>query len=278
MTVMNDNHSPTARTTPARARSAYRGGLIRPTAGIACGHVQANLIALPAADAADFARFARANPKPCPVLDTTDPGSVTSALINGDDLRTDLPQYRIWRDGELVEEVADARAAWAEHDDLVAFLIGCSFTFEFALLAAGIPIRHIDAGRNVPMYRTAIDCTPAGRFGGKLVVSMRGIPEERVTDAARVSGRYPRVHGAPVHIGDPAGLGITDLDAPDYGDPPVLEPGDVPMFWACGVTPQSVVVSSRPAFAITHAPGHMLITDARDDDYRADSPETRGTS
>ncbi|TDT31376.1 putative hydro-lyase [Naumannella halotolerans] len=267
---------PTATSTPAEARAAYRAGLVRPTAGIAHGHAQANLIALPAADAADFARFAELNPKPCPVLDMTAPGDHGSRLIGQGDLRTDIPRYRVWRHGELVEEVADATAAWAEHDDLVAFLIGCSFTFEFPLLDAGVPVRHIGAGRNVPMYRTMIDCIPAGRFSGKLVVSLRGIPESQVEDAVRISGHYPSVHGAPVHIGDPAAIGIDDLAAPDYGDPPILEPGDVPVFWACGVTPQSVVVASRPAFAITHAPGHMLITDARDDDYHVDNPAAEG--
>lgn len=259
--------APTARSTPAEARAAYRRGLVLPTAGIAHGHAQANLIALPAEDAADFRLFAERNPKPCPLLDVTEPGTVTSRLTAGGDLRTDIPRYRIWRDGVLVDEVTDATEAWAEHDDLVAFLIGCSFTFEFPLLDAGIPVRHITAGRNVPMYETTIDCEPAGRFSGRLVVSMRGIPEAQVEQAIEVSGRYPSVHGAPVHVGDPAALGIRDLMQPEHGDAPLLDPGDVPVFWACGVTPQAVVTASRPAFAITHAPGHMLVTDARDSDY-----------
>ncbi|WBU37881.1 putative hydro-lyase [Homoserinibacter sp. YIM 151385] len=259
---------PTAASTPAEARAAYRSGLLAPTTGVASGHAQANLIALPAEDAADFRRFAELNPKPCPILDETSPGAVTSRLTAGGDLRTDIPRYRVWRHGELVEERADAVEAWAEHDDLVAFLIGCSFTFEFPLLDAGIPIRHMAAGRNVPMYVTGIDCEPAGRFSGRLVVSMRGIPEDQVEAAIEVSGRYPAVHGAPVHVGDPAAIGIRDLHAPEHGDAPVLEPGDVPVFWACGVTPQAAVMASRPAFAITHAPGYMLVTDARDEDYR----------
>ncbi|MGY4718837.1 putative hydro-lyase [Naumannella huperziae] len=259
---------PDADSTPARARSAYRAGLVAPTAGIARGYAQANLIALPADQADDFRAFARANPRPCPLLDETAPGAVTSALAGDDlDLRTDLPGYRIWRDGELVAEMGDASAAWSERDDLVAFLIGCSFTFEFALLAAGVPVRHITAGRNVPMYATTVPCRPAGRFHGPLVVSLRGIPADRVDDAIAISGRYPAVHGAPMHVGDPGALGIADLDHPDFGDAPILEPGDVPVFWGCGVTPQAAVLASRPAFAITHSPGHMLITDTPDSAY-----------
>lgn len=260
--------APHADSTPAEAWAAYRRGLVAPTSGVARGAAQANLIVLPARDAADFRAFAAANPKSCPLLDVSEPGATTSRLIPGGDLRTDLPGYRIWRHGELVEERADAVDAWAEHDDLVAFLIGCSFTFEALLLDAGVPVRHIDAGRNVPMYRTSVECEPAGRFAGRLVVSLRGIPADQVDEAVEITGRYPAVHGAPVHIGDPGAIGITDLDRPDFGDPPVLEPGDVPVFWACGVTPQSALMESRPAFAITHAPGHMLVTDARDDDYR----------
>ncbi len=180
-------------------------------------------------------------------------------------MRTDLPAYRVYVDGELVEETPDATGWW--RDDLVSFLVGCSFTFEEALGAAGVPVRHAEQGVNVPMYRTARRCRGAGALGGPLVVSMRPVPADLVADAVRVTARYPSVHGAPVHVGDPGALGIADLDRPDYGDPVEVRPGEVPVFWACGVTPQAAVVESRPPLAIAHAPGHMLITDARDSDY-----------
>jgi uncharacterized protein YcsI (UPF0317 family) len=262
---------PNGRLAALAARARYRGGLVEPTAGTAPGMTQANLIALPRDWAYDFLLYAQRNPKPCPVLDVSEPGSPRTVLAEGADLRRDLPLYRVWRDGELAEEVADATAAWAEHPDLVAFLIGCSFTFERALADAGIEVRHVADKTNVPMYRTNRACRPAGRLHGEMVVSMRPIPAGRVADAATISGRFPAVHGAPVHVGDPAELGITDLAAPDFGHPPVAEPGDVPVFWACGVTPQAVLMASRPPFAITHAPGHMFVTDVPDTVYRVDA-------
>ncbi len=256
---------------PAAARARFADGLTVPTSGWSRGFVQANIIALPRELAFDMMVFAQRNPKPCPVLEVIDAGSVRAdpgGSVFSDlaaDIRRDVPLYRIFRDGEFVEEVADAAAVW--RDDFVTFVIGCSFTFEHPLLDAGVPVRHMTAGRNVPMYRTSTRCRPAGSLAGPLVVSMRGIPAAQVADAVRISSRYPTVHGAPVHIGDPAALGIESLDHPDYGDPPILEPGDIPVFWACGVTPQAMVMESRPSLAITHAPGHMLITDARDSDY-----------
>lgn len=249
------------------ARAAYRGGAVAPTSGVAHGLVQANLIAVPADWAFETLLFAQRNPKPCPVLEVLESGRTESILAPGSDLRTDLPAYRVWRDGELVEETTDASAAWEEHPDLVSFLIGCSFTFEAGLADAGIPIRHQELGRNVPMYRTSVDCAPAGRLRGELVVSMRPIPAARVADAVAISGRFPAVHGAPVHVGDPASLGIADLGAPDFGDAPELRDGELPVFWACGVTPQAAIMASRPPFALTHAPGHMLITDVPDAAY-----------
>ncbi|MDO5103900.1 MAG: putative hydro-lyase [Lautropia sp.] len=246
------------------ARAAYRSGRVAPTAGIARGMTQANLIALPREWAWDFLLYAQRNPKPCPVLDVVEAGAFDTVLAEGADLRTDLPLYRIWRDGCLVEALTDARAAWAEHPDLVTFLIGCSFTFENALIEAGIEVRHVTDGCNVAMYRTNIACRPAGRLKGNLVVSMRPIPANRVADACRISGRFPSVHGAPVQVGDPQALGIADLDRPDFGDPVRIEPGEVPVFWACGVTPQAAVMASGVPFAITHAPGHMFITDVPD--------------
>jgi uncharacterized protein YcsI (UPF0317 family) len=246
-------------------RAAIRSGdHTGPTAGLAPGYTQANLVALPEADAFDFLRFCVANPKPCPVLDVSDPGSSEPArTAAGADLRTDVPRYRIWHDGELVDEPTDAREHWRE--DLVAFLIGCSFTFERALLAEGLPIRHVEQGVNVPMYRTSVDCTPAGRFSGPLVVSMRPLTPEHAIRATQITSRYGPVHGAPVHVGEPAAIGISDLGAPDYGDAVEVRDGELPVFWACGVTPQAVAVASRPALMITHAPGHMFVTDARDE-------------
>ncbi len=249
------------------ARAAYRAGDAAPTSGVARGLVQANLIALPADWAYDMLLYAQRNPRACPVLEVLDAGATEPVMAPGSDIRTDIPGYRIWRDGELAEQTGDAREAWAEHPDLVSFLIGCSFTFEAGLVDAGIAIRHQELGRNVPMYRTSRPCAPAGRLRGELVVSMRPIAASRVADAVRISGRYPAVHGAPVHIGDPAALGIGDLQAPDFGDPPEVRDGEIPVFWACGVTPQAAVMASRPPFAVTHAPGYMFITDIPDAKY-----------
>ncbi len=250
--------------TPEAARSTFRAGHVAPTAGMAPGFTQCNLIALPRDWAFDFLLFAQRNPRPCPVLDVTEPGKATTLLAPGADLRRDLPLYRIWRDGVMVEETPDASAAWDSQPDLVAFLIGCSFTFETPLQQAGIEVRHITQGCNVPMYLTNRPCRPAGRLQGPMVVSMRPIPADRVAEAAVISGRYPGVHGAPVHVGAPEALGITDLARPDFGDPVEIRPGEVPMFWACGVTPQAALMASRPPFAITHAPGHMFLTDIPD--------------
>jgi uncharacterized protein YcsI (UPF0317 family) len=247
-----------------RARAAIRRGeWTGPTAGLAPGYTQANLVMLPAADAFDFLRFCVRNPKPCPVLEVTDPGSPEpAATAPGADLRTDVPRYRIYRDGEPDGEPTDVRDAW--RDDLVAFLIGCSFTFERALLADGLPVRHIEQGVNVPMYRTSRDCHPAGRYQGQLVVSMRPMTPGQAIRATQITSRYPTVHGAPVHVGDPDALGITDLAQPDYGDPVEIRSGEIPVFWACGVTPQAVAAASRPELMITHAPGHMFVTDVPD--------------
>ncbi|AJP05543.1 hypothetical protein TU94_05800 [Streptomyces cyaneogriseus subsp. noncyanogenus] len=251
---------------PETARARIREGLAGPTAGVAAGRTQANLIAVPADWAYDVLLFCTRNPQPCPVLDVTDAGSWTTVLAEGADLRTDLPRYRVWRDGELVDEPTDVRAHWRE--DLVSFLIGCSFTFEWALARAGVPIRHVEQGRNVPMYVTTRACRPAGRLRGPLVVSMRPVPPEHLAAAVRETRRFPAVHGGPVHCGDPSVLGIGDLGRPDFGDPVECAPDDIPVFWACGVTPQAAVAASRPPFAITHAPGRMFLTDVLDEQYR----------
>jgi uncharacterized protein YcsI (UPF0317 family) len=252
--------------TPAQAREVFRRGTARPTTGWANGFTQTNLIAVPEDWAYDVLLFCTRNPRPCPVLDVTDPGDPATRLAEGADLRTDLPRYRIWQNGVLAGEVSDATGLW--RSDMVAFSIGCSFTFETALAAEDVPLRHVEQGRNVAMYVTNRQCEPAGRLYGPMVVSMRQIPEDRVDDAIRITRAMPAVHGAPVHIDDPRALGIEDLSRPDFGDPVDAAPGDVPVFWACGVTPQAALMASRPPFAITHAPGYMFITDSRDSDYR----------
>ena len=249
---------------PAEARTRFRSGTITPTAGWAAGYAQANLVSVPTDLAYDVLLFAQRNPKPCPLLDVTEPGSWTTAVAPAADLRVDVPLYRVWRDGELVDEPTDVTHVW--RDDLVTFVIGCSFTFEAALLEAGVPVRHIEQGVNVPMFRTNRACRPAGRMRSELVVSMRPVPAGQVATAVQVTARVPAVHGAPVHVGDPEGLGIPDLEKPDFGDPVEIRAGEVPVFWACGVTPQAAIMASRPPFAITHAPGHMLVTDVRDAD------------
>jgi uncharacterized protein YcsI (UPF0317 family) len=245
------------------ARLACRSGQITgPTAGLAPGFVQGNLAILPKDLAADFLRFCHLNPKPCPVIGMSEPGSRQIPSLGIDlDVATDFPRYRVWRDGELVDEPTDVANIW--RDDLVAFVIGCSFSFEEALIADGLSIRHIDDCSNVPMYRTNIDCAPAGPFAGPMVVSMRPFTPGDAIRAIQITTRFPRVHGAPVHIGRPDLLGIADIAKPDYGDAVEIRDDEMPVFWACGVTPQSVIASVKPAFAITHAPGSMIVTDVR---------------
>jgi len=232
------------------------------TAGLAPGNVQANLVILPKALAHDFLRFSQANPKPCPVLAVSEPGDPQLPGLGADlDIRSDLPRYRVWRHGELVEEPFDLFHVW--RDDLVSFALGCSFSFEEALVEDGIELRHITCGSNVPMYRTSIPCMPAGLFAGPLVVSMRPLSPRDAIRAIQITSRFPSVHGAPVHIGLPETIGIKELGEPDYGDAVPVESDELPVFWACGVTPQAVIAESRPDFCITHAPGSMLITDLR---------------
>ncbi|WP_119419866.1 putative hydro-lyase [Desertibaculum subflavum] len=245
------------------ARAAIRSGRhAGPTAGLAPGMVQGNLAILPKAVAHDFLRFCDLNPKPCPVIGMSQPGDPMLPMLGGDiDIRTDVPRYRVWRDGQLAEEPTDIRALW--RDDLVAFVLGCSFSFEEALVADGLRIRHIERNQNVAMYRTNVATAPAGPFHGPLVVSMRPFVPADAIRAIQITTRFPRVHGAPVHFGDPAAIGIQDIDKPDYGDRVEILAGEVPVFWACGVTPQAVVAAARLPFCITHAPGAMLITDVR---------------
>jgi uncharacterized protein YcsI (UPF0317 family) len=243
-------------------RNAHGG----PTSGLAPGFVQANLAILPAMLAQDFLHFCQRNPKPCPLIGVSAPGDWRIPALGEDlDIRTDLPRYRVWRDGALVEEPNDLLAFW--RDDLVTFAIGCSFSFEQALLDDGIELRHITCDCTVPMYRTSVETAPAGPFRGPLVVSMRPMKPADAIRAVQITTRFPSVHGAPVHLGKPELIGIADLGAPDYGDAVPINDDEIPVFWACGVTPQSVIAAVRPEFCITHYPGAMLVTDRRNNEF-----------
>ncbi len=240
--------------------AARAGALTGPTAGLAPGYVQGNLVVVPAGVAEDFAEFCRRNPKPCPMIGVSARGVPHVPELGPDiDLRTDLPRYRVWRDGVLADETGDISRLW--RDDLVAFVLGCSFTFEEALIADGIPLKHLAVGKNVAMYNTNIECEAAGPFHGPLVVSMRPFNRVDAERAAEVTARFPLAHGAPVHAGDPSAIGIADLSSPDYGDAIDVAADETPVFWACGVTPQAAIAKSLLPFAITHAPGCMLVTD-----------------
>lgn len=245
---------------PAARRAIRRGEWTSHTSGLADRHVQGNLVILPADLAGDFLRYCQRNPKPCPVLAVSEPGDPRLPSLGEDiDIRSDVPRYRVWRHGELVAEPGDIGPLW--RDDLVSFVLGCSFSFEQALRDEGIALRHIDEGKNVAMFRTSIATEPAGPFAGPLVVSMRPLRAAEAIRAVQITSRFPGVHGAPVHLGDPSLIGIADLSRPDYGDAVAVMPDELPVFWACGVTPQAALEHARPAFCITHAPGSMLITD-----------------
>src|ERR1700730_14616440 len=238
------------------------GGFDGPTTGLAAGFVQGNLAILPRDWADDFLRFCVVNPKPCPLIGIAEPGDPRLPALGADlDIRTDVGRYRVWRDGALADEPADVHAVW--RDDFVSFVIGCSFSFEEPLIAAGIPIRTIARGCNVSMYRTNVPTTPAGRFRGPLVVSMRPLKPADAIRAVQITSRLPAVHGAPVHLGFPEAIGTKATAKPDYGDAVPIEPGELPVFWACGVTPQAAIAAARPPFAITHSPGCMLVTDLK---------------
>ena len=268
-TMPHDRSDPDAK--PAQTGLAARldircGRYGGPTSGLAPGFVQANLAILPAALAADFLQFCQRNPKPCPLIGVSAPGDFRiPALAEDLDIRTDVPRYRIWRNGELAGEPTDLMAWW--RDDLVTFAIGCSFSFEQALIEDGIELRHISCDCTVPMYRTTIDTVAAGPFRGPLVVSMRPMRPAAAIRAIQITTRFPAVHGAPVHIGKPEQIGIADLAKPDYGDAVPIGDDEIPVFWACGVTPQSVIAAARPDFCITHYPGTMLVTDRRNTEF-----------
>lgn len=256
-----------ARVKPAKFRRMIREGFYTPTAGVSEGYVQANMAVLPKDYAYDFLLFCFRNPKPCPVLDVADMGSPTTRIAKDADLRTDIPKYRVYENGILVDEPNDVIKYWSS--DMVAFLLGCSYTFESALLAAEIPIRHIEQGTIVPMYTSNIKCVPAGAFTGRFVVTMRPIPFELVPKAVCITSRYPDVHGGPVHIGDPSHIGV-DVDKPEYGGGKVeIREGETPVFWACGVTPQAVAMEAKIPFMITHAPGHMFVSDVKNETMAA---------
>ena len=246
---------------PAEVRRLIRSGQhTSDTTGLAMGYIQGNLAILPEKYALDFATFCQRNPKPCPLIAMSEKGAVDLPTLAHDfDLRTDVPKYRIFRDGEFVEAVTDITDFW--RDDFVAFVLGCSYSFEEALISAGLPLRHLDEGKAVACYNTTIPTTPAGPFSGGMVVSMRPFSPANAIRAIEVTSRFPLTHGAPVHFGDPAAIGIADIYKPDYGDGPTIGEGEVPVFWACGITPQVVVTNAKPEICITHFPGHMLITD-----------------
>lgn len=256
--------------TGAETRSAIRSGRFRaPTSGIAPGYVQANLAILPRDLAFDFLLFCQRNPKPCPVLEVLEPGRVEAAITApGSDVRTDAPKYRVYRDGELDGELDDLLEVW--QDDFVTFLLGCSFSFENALIANSIRLPHFEQGKNVSMFITSTETVAAGPFSGPMVVSMRWIPRDKVVRAVQATSRFPAVHGAPVQVGDPGAIGVKDPTKADLGESwEPLSPDDVPVFWACGVTPQAVAMASKPPLMITHAPGYMFVTDMKDEDVAA---------
>jgi len=244
-----------------QVRRMIRAGQWRAhTSGLASDHVQGNVVILPQALANDFLRYCQRNPKPCPVLAVSEPGDTSLPGLGADiNICTDLPRYRVWRKGEVLDEPTDITALWRA--DLVTFVLGCSFSFEHALMQAGLRLRHVEQGKNVAMYRSNIPTQAAGVFHGPMVVSMRPMLAADAIRAVQVTSRFPNVHGAPVHLGDPALIGIADLGAPDYGDAVELKSGELPVFWACGVTPQAALRQAQPEFCITHAPGAMLITD-----------------
>lgn len=253
---------------PSALRAGCRKGTYAgPTSGQALGYVQSNMVILPADFAAEFRAFCDRNPQPCPVLEVLPPGDPEPKVIaQGADVRTDLPRYRVFRDGIAIDEPTEIRDLW--RDDLITFMLGCSFIAEQALISAGLLLPHIAETGFVPMYRTTLQCTPAGRFAGPIVVSMRPFTPDEADRAAKITRHYPMAHGGPIHMGDPAVLGIADINAPEFGRAVTFGPDQVPVFWACGVTPQEALLAARPPLAITHAPGHMFVADITSESTR----------
>lgn len=262
---MQGSYEKLKNSTLAEVRTEIRAGRYTAhTAGLGRGSLQANLVIMPEEFAFDFMRYCQRNPKPCPITGVSDTGNPMMFTMGNDiDIRTDVPAYNIYRNGLLDISVTNITEIW--RDDFVVFTLGCSFTFEHALLDAGINLWHIDKDRTVPMFRSNIETTPAGPFSGKMVVSMRSVCEERVDEVIQISRRFPLAHGAPVHVGDPKAIGITDLSSPDWGDPAPVGANEVPVFWACGVTPQVAIKAAQLPICITHKPGCMLITDIAED-------------
>jgi len=248
----------------------------KPTSGLCADYAQMNLLIIPEKFADDFERFCQLNPKPCPLLEVFSAGNpICQILAPGADIRTDLPRYRIYKNGKIQKEVLNILEYW--RNDLVAFLLGCSFTFESALLKTGIPVRHIELNRNVPMYTTKIDCQPSGIFKAKMVVSMRPMTKKQAELTYEITSQYPRVHGTPLCridndfatlITNPDELGIRDINQPDFGEVVPIKPGEIPVFWACGVTSQLPAVGAGLEFFISHAPGHMFISDKNNEELR----------
>ena len=265
MTSRPISHAELRDASVAEVRAAIRSGAYSgQTSGLASGKLQCNLAILPERFALDFLRFCQRNPKPCPLVGVGDTGNPMLATLGRDiDIRTDVPKYRVFRDGVMRNEVTDISGLW--QDDLVTVALGCSFTFENALMRNGIPVRHIDQGRNVSMFSTDIPLVSASPFSGKMVVTMRPIAAAKVDQARDISARYPQAHGAPIATGDPKSLGIKDLSKPDWGDAVDIHDGEVPVYWACGVTPQNVLLNARLPLCITHSPGHMLLSDVAED-------------
>ncbi len=265
MTLTRVTHSDLVKKSPTDVRSAIRRGEYDGhTAGLAPGKLQCNLAILPEQYALDFLRFCQRNPKPCPLVGVSDSGNPMLPTLGHDiDIRTDVSKYRVFREGQFCDEVTDISDLWS--GDFVTVALGCSFTFENALLRESIPVRHIESSKNVPMYRSNIVLEPAGKFCGEMVVTMRPIPEQLVAQAAEISGRYPQAHGAPIAVGDPGQIGIADLAAPEWGNAVEIKTDEVPVYWACGVTPQNVLLEAELPICITHAPGHMLIADVAED-------------
>lgn len=249
---------------PQQLRQLIREGtLTGHTSGMAEGYIQANVVILPSSYAYDFLKFCFRNPKTCPLLDVSEIGSYAFPYYGKDaDIRSEVSKYRIYKYGQLIEEVTDITELYTE--DMVSFLIGCSFTFEHALLEAGVPVRHIEEGHNVPMYRTSIPANPSGQFQGNITVSMRPMTMTQAIQATEITSHFKNVHGTPIHIGTPESLGIANINNPDYGESVTIQPEEVPVFWGCGVTPQSVALDAKPELMITHSPGHMFITDIKD--------------
>jgi len=251
-------------TNPTELRNLIRKGeWDKPTTGLAPGYVQANLVMLPRDEAFHFLLFCVRNPKPCPILDVLEPGQAEPGIARGADLRTDLPKYRVYEAGVLKSEMTDVKPLF--HEEMVSFLLGCSFSFEAAMLAAGLPVRNMEEGKNVSMYSTNRLCTPAGPFSCPMVVSMRPMTPEQAIRAVQVTTRFHLTHGAPIHMGSPEALGIKDLNNPEFGDPVTIHPGEVPVFWACGVTSTLAALSAKLPLVITHAPGHMFVSDLKDE-------------